>query len=66
MKNLHKGSFILLFIATGAVAHERTIEGAIAAREAPNPFPKTGTKTKDAIERTTTNANSKFSTEPIH
>ena len=65
MENLLKGLFILLFIATGAIAQERTIKGIIAAREAPNPLSKQVLKLKKAAYRTTAAAVSRFSTETI-
>jgi TonB-dependent starch-binding outer membrane protein SusC len=60
MKKLLQSLFILLFIASSAIAQDRTITGTVTAREDGLPLPGVSVKIKGATSGTTTGADGKF------
>jgi len=61
MKKLLQSLFILLFIASSAIAQERTITGTVTAHEDGLPLPGVSVKIKGAIGGTTTGADGRYS-----
>ncbi|WP_293311058.1 SusC/RagA family TonB-linked outer membrane protein [Pedobacter sp. UBA5917] len=61
MKKLLQSLFILLFIATSAIAQDRTITGTVTASEDGLPLPGVSVKIKGATGGTTTGADGKYS-----
>jgi len=61
MKKLLQSLFILLFIATSAIAQDRTITGTVTASEDGMPLPGVSVKIKGASGGTTTGADGKYS-----
>lgn len=62
MKKLLQSLFILLFIATSAIAQDRTITGTVTAQEDGLPLPGVSVRIKDASNSgVSTNAAGKFS-----
>jgi len=60
MKKLLQSLFILLFIASSAIAQERTITGTVTGKEDGMPLPGVSVKIKGATGGTTTGADGKF------
>eukprot|EP01012_Entosiphon_sulcatum_P019074 TRINITY_DN238_c0_g4_i1.p1 TRINITY_DN238_c0_g4~~TRINITY_DN238_c0_g4_i1.p1 ORF type:complete len:1040 (+),score=56.25 TRINITY_DN238_c0_g4_i1:1625-4744(+) len=60
MKKLLQSLFILLFIATSAMAQDRTITGTVTASEDGLPLPGVSVKIKGATGGTTTGADGKY------
>jgi len=61
MKKLLQSLFILLFVATSAIAQDRTITGTVTGLEDGLPLPGVSVKIKGASGGTTTGADGKFS-----
>ncbi|WP_431293469.1 SusC/RagA family TonB-linked outer membrane protein [Pedobacter sp. P26] len=61
MKKLLQSLFILLFIATSAIARDRTITGTVTAQEDGLPLPGVSVKIKGASGGTTTGADGRYS-----
>ncbi|WP_029274840.1 SusC/RagA family TonB-linked outer membrane protein [Pedobacter borealis] len=61
MKKLLQSLFILLFIATSAIAQDRTITGTVTAQEDGLPLPGVSVKIKGATGGTTSGADGKYS-----
>jgi TonB-linked SusC/RagA family outer membrane protein len=61
MKKLLQSLFILLFIASSAIAQDRTITGTVTAQEDGKPLPGVTVKIKGTSGGTTTAADGKFS-----
>jgi len=60
MKKLLQSLFILLFIATSAIAQDRTITGTVTGKDDGMPLPGVSVKIKGATGGTTTGADGKF------
>ncbi|ARS41869.1 SusC/RagA family TonB-linked outer membrane protein [Sphingobacteriaceae bacterium GW460-11-11-14-LB5] len=60
MKKLLQSLFILLFIATSAIAQERTITGTVTGKEDGMPLPGVSVKIKGTTGGTTTGADGKY------
>src|SRR6218665_3983221 len=61
MKKLLQSLFILLFVATSAIAQNRTITGTVTSKEDGLPIPGVSVKVKGTSIGTSTGANGKFS-----
>src|SRR5690349_16070135 len=61
MKKLLQSLFILLFIASSAVAQDRTISGTVTGKEDGLPLPGVSVRIKGAAGGTTTGADGRFS-----
>ncbi|RQO68016.1 SusC/RagA family TonB-linked outer membrane protein [Pedobacter sp. KBW06] len=63
MKKLLQSLFILLFVATSAMAQERTITGTVTSKEDKLPIPGVSVKVKGTKSGTVTGSNGKYSVQ---